>query len=271
MEWRNIYRGILMGASDVVPGVSGGTIAVVLGIYDRLIEAINGFLSKEWKKHLAFLAPLLIGVGASIYLLSGVVTWLFEHHPRPTQFAFLGLIIGVLPFLFNKSDAKNTFKTQHVVLLVIGAIIVGSMAFFHTVESEPMQNLTISNYLFILLAGFIASSAMILPGISGSFLLYLMGVYTTVFGAVHDLQLDIVAVFGVGFVIGIVIMSKIIHYFMANFPTSTYALVIGLVIGSVAVIFPGWPTTTPSTIYSIIAFAGGLLVAYLLGRIEYKE
>lgn len=90
-EWRNIYRGMLMGASDVVPGVSGGTIAVVLGIYDRLIEAINGFFTKEWKKHLKFLLPLGIGVVTSILLLARLIEWLFEHYPGPTQFFFPGI------------------------------------------------------------------------------------------------------------------------------------------------------------------------------------
>src|SRR5699024_5672036 len=88
MEWKNIYRGLLMGASDVIPGVSGGTIAVLLGIYDRLIAAINGFFSKEWKKHLTFLIPLGIGMATAVLLLSRVIEWLFNHYPAPTNFFF---------------------------------------------------------------------------------------------------------------------------------------------------------------------------------------
>lgn len=138
-EWRNIYRGLLMGASDVVPGVSGGTIAVVLGIYDRLIEAINGFFSKEWKKHLKFLLPLGIGIVTSIALLASVIDWLFEHYPGPTQFFFLGLIIGVLPYLTHKADMKNKFQGKHYVLLLIGAAVVASMAIFQTSETTAME------------------------------------------------------------------------------------------------------------------------------------
>ena len=139
MEWKNIYRGLLMGASDVVPGVSGGTIAVVLGIYERLIEAINGIFSKDWNRHLRFLLPLGIGIGIAILLLARLMEYLFEHYPGPTLFAFLGLIIGVLPYLFHKADARNTFKASHIVLLLIGAAIVASMAFFNAGETEPIE------------------------------------------------------------------------------------------------------------------------------------
>ncbi|UFT99801.1 DUF368 domain-containing protein [Radiobacillus kanasensis] len=269
MEWKNIYRGMIMGASDVIPGVSGGTIAVVLGIYDQLIESINGFFSREWKKHLGFLLPLGAGIVASILLLSHVIEWLFEHYPGPTKFFFLGLIIGVLPYLFHKAEAKRTFKLQHIVLLLIGAAIVASMVFFQTGESEPMTEFSFQSYLFLFFSGMIASSAMILPGISGSFILLIIGVYSTIISAVSDLRLDVIAVVGVGILIGIVLMSKIIHFFLENFTTGTYAVVIGLVIGSIVVIFPGVPAGG-AIILSVVTFALGLGLAYLLGKVEYK-
>ncbi|WP_163582683.1 DUF368 domain-containing protein [Gracilibacillus saliphilus] len=270
MEWRNIYRGMLMGASDVVPGVSGGTIAVVLGIYDRLIEAINGFLSKDYKRHLKFLIPLGVGILAAVFLLAKVIKWLFAHYPEQTQFAFLGLIIGVLPFLFQKSNARNTFKAKHIILMVIGTCIVGSMAFFQTGEPEPVTVFHTTTYLWLFGSGFMASAAMILPGISGSMLLYIVGSYTTIINAIDNLNFSIIAVVGIGILLGIVLMSKIIRYFLMTFPTATYAFVIGMVIGSVFVIFPGWPASVGATVMCIITFAGGLLFAYLLGRVEYR-
>lgn len=271
MEWRNIYRGMMMGASDVVPGVSGGTIAVVLGIYDQLIEAINGFFSKEWKKHLGFLIPLGIGVVTAIFLLAGAIEYLFEHHPGPTQFAFLGLIIGVIPYLLKKSEARYTFKVNHFFLLIIGVGIVASMLFFRSDEVAPITDITLSTYGFLFMAGFIASSAMILPGISGSFLLLVIGAYSTIINAVSEIKLDIIAVVGLGIVLGILVMSKVIHYFLENYTTATFAVIIGLVIGSIFVIFPGWPTTIQGTIISIVTFALGLFVAFILGRVEYKD
>lgn len=271
MEWKNIYRGMIMGASDVIPGVSGGTIAVLLGIYDRLIAAINGVVSKDWKKQLGFLVPLGIGVGTAILLLSHAIEWLFEYYPGPTKFFFLGLIIGVLPYLLHKADAKTKFRTGHFLLLLIGAIFVASLGFLQTGEVTVIENMSTSTYILLFFSGVIASSAMILPGISGSFMLLIIGVYPTVIGAISNMQFDIVAVTGAGIVIGIVLMSKIINFFLMNYYTGTFAIIIGLVIGSIFVVFPGWSTTASLALLSIGAFALGLAVAYILGKVEYKS
>src|SRR5690625_5145324 len=107
MEWKNLYRGFIMGGTDVIHGVSGGTIAVVLGIYDRLIAAINGIFSKDWKKHLGFLIPLGIGIVTAIFTLAHLMEWLLIYYPGPTFYFFLGLIIGVLPLLFREVDVKT--------------------------------------------------------------------------------------------------------------------------------------------------------------------
>lgn len=270
MEWKNIYRGLLMGASDVIPGVSGGTIAVLLGIYDRLITAINGIFSKDWKRQLGFLIPLAIGVGTAILLLSHLIEWLFEHYAGPTQFFFLGLIIGILPYLFHEAGAKRTFGTRHYVLLVIGAIIVGSMAFIQSGDPAVIENISTSTYILLFFSGMLASSAMILPGISGSFMLLVIGIYPTIIGAISNLQLDIIVVTGVGIVIGILVMSKIINFFLQRFRHATFALIIGLVIGSILVVFPGFPGSTSLLLLSVATFAVGLLAAYILGRVEYK-
>ncbi|WP_217587352.1 DUF368 domain-containing protein [Lentibacillus saliphilus] len=271
MEWKNIYRGLLMGASDVIPGVSGGTIALLLGIYDRLIAAINGFLSKDWKKHLGFLIPLGLGVGIAVVSLSQVIKWLLDHYPVPLHFFFLGLILGVLPYLFKQADARHTFKRQHIILLVMGAALIGSIAFFNTSEGPVIETMTLRTYGFLFLSGFIGSVAMILPGISGSLILLVIGSYSTIMAALSHFHFDVLFVFGIGVVAGIVIMSRIIRYFLEHYRTATFASVIGFVIGSLAVVFPGWATSLPLMIISILAFAVGLLAAVTLGRIEYNQ
>src|SRR5690625_807950 len=101
MEWRNVFRGMAMGVIEVVPGISSGTFAVLLGIYDRLIAAINGLTTRYWKRHIGFLIPLVIGMGIAIFSFSHVMTWLIENHIQPTYYFFIGLILGVLPFLFR--------------------------------------------------------------------------------------------------------------------------------------------------------------------------
>ncbi|TMN22551.1 DUF368 domain-containing protein [Lentibacillus cibarius] len=271
MEWKNIYRGMLMGASDVIPGVSGGTIAVLLGIYDRLIAAINGFLSKNWKEQLGFLIPLGTGIVIAIFSLSHLIEWLFDHYPKPLQFFFLGLILGILPYLFRQADAKHTFRARHVLILVIGAVIVGLLAFISANEGTAIQDKTLSTYIWLLFSGFLASSAMVLPGISGSLILLILGVFKTVMAGISNLQLDVIVTVGIGIVLGVMVMSKIIHFFLAHYRIATFAFVTGLVIGSLAVVFPGWPATNSLVLVSVVTFALGLAAAYILGKIEYED
>lgn len=268
MEWRNIYRGMAMGISDVVPGVSGGTIAVILGIYDQLIAAINGIFTKEWKKHVQFLVPLGIGIGLAIFLFSKVMSWLLTHHESITYYFFLGLIVGILPFLFRESKAKGNFKWHHIALMVIGIVLIVLLP-VNPEGKSVMTDLTIANYLFLFLSGFLASAAMILPGISGSFILVVLGSFATIINAVNDMNLSILSVVAVGIGIGLLAMSKIIHYFLKHFHTATFSFIIGLVIGSLYLIFPGWATEVSVWLYSVLVFAAGLLVAYGLGKVEY--
>lgn len=270
MEWRNIYRGLLMGATDLIPGISGGTIAILLGIYERLILAISGLFSREWKKHILFLIPLGLGMVTAIFLLASVIEWLFEHYPGPTQFFFLGLILGVLPYLFYKADAKLNFRAKHYVLLVIGVIIVATLAFLNPNEGTVIENVTTSTYILLFFSGFIGSSAMILPGISGSFMLLLMGVYATIISAISNLYFDIIIVTGLGIAIGFIIMSKVVAFFLNNYYTVTFAAIIGLVIGSSFAVFPGWPESVSMLLISAVTFIAGLFAAIMLGRIEHK-
>lgn len=270
MRWKNIYRGMLMGVSDIVPGVSGGTIAVLLGIYDELIRSINNLLSKKYKAALKFLIPLAIGVVLALFTLSHFMGWLLLKHPVPTFFGFMGLIIGVLPFLFRESDAKHTFRLSHYVLLVIGIILIILLPEASS-NTEIITDRGLGFYAYLFLAGILASAAMILPGISGSFILLVMGVYLTAINGLKELDFLIILTLGSGIVLGILLMSKIINYFLTHYRTGTFALIIGLVIGSIKVVFPGLPQTGLIWLLSVSTFILGLLIAYILGKIEYKD
>lgn len=270
MEWKNIYRGLMMGATDVIPGISGGTIALLLGIYERLIEAINELFSKEWKKAIQFLVPLGIGMVTAIFLLAGVIEWLFIHYPKPTQFFFLGLILGVLPFLLHKADAKKSFRMKHIGFMILGVILVAALGLASASDGAIITDITTSTYVLLFISGMIGSCAMIIPGISGSFMLLILGVYPTVIAAISNLYFDIIIVTGLGIAIGFVVMSRIVGYFLKNHFTLTFAATIGLVIGSVFVVFPGIPGTVGLVIASIATFLVGLLTALVLGRIEYR-
>lgn len=268
MEWRNIYRGMIMGIIELVPGISSGTFAVLLGIYERLIAAISGITTRQWKKHILFLIPLVIGMGISIFSFSHLMDWLLENHAKPTFYFFMGLILGILPFLFRTSKARTTFKFRHIVLLIVGILLVNQLQIIPSDETIIVErNFTI--YMLLFFSGIIGSAMMLLPGISGSFVLVVLGVYHTIISAIKELEILVIFVVGSGIALGVLVMSKIIDYFFARFRSETFAFVIGLVIGSVFVIFPGWFYTASQFIIYTGLFVLGIGLAYIFGKIEY--
>ncbi|MGG0644673.1 DUF368 domain-containing protein [Sporosarcina gallistercoris] len=268
MEWRNIYRGFLMGISDLIPGVSGGTIAFLLGIYDRLLISINGVFSKHWRKHIGFLVPLAIGMGTTIVLFSRVIKFLLANYFAPTQFFFIGLIIGVLPFMAKQAKIKTTFNLWHYLVLVIVGVLLAMTAFIKPADSTLITSLTPTTTLILFLSGWAASTAMLLPGISGSFVLLLLGVYSTAIGAISDFNIPIIIVIGLGVTLGFLISSKVIHYLLNHHATMTFSIIIGLIIGSVFVIYPGVPESGTPFVMSAVSLIMGLLVSNLFSPPE---
>lgn len=266
-DWRNIFRGMAMGTSDIIPGVSGGTIAVLLGIYDQFINAVSGITTREWKKHVPFLLTLGLGMVSAIVILSHAVEWLLEEYPEPTNFFFLGLIVGILPFLLKEASSRGTFKAKHIIIFLFGAVLVISMAFFKPVEAgNPIESLTLMSIIGLFLAGACASMAMLLPGISGSFILLIIGVYHTAINAITTMNLPIIIVIGSGIACGFVFSSKGIRFLLAHYPLFMYALIIGLVFGSLFVVFPGLTLGLSNIVLSLGAFFIGLVVAIWLGN-----
>ena len=263
MQWRNLYRGFLMGVSDLIPGVSGGTIAFILGIYDELLASISGFFSRNWRQHIGFLLPLGIGIGITLLLFSRVIEYLLKNYHGPTQFFFLGLIIGVLPFLTKQVGVKKNFKFGHYVLILLVGAALASMAFIKPLDGTVITSLTSSNAIGLFLAGWAGSMAMLLPGVSGSFVLLLLGVYSTAIGALSNLNLPIIAVIGAGVIVGFIVSSKVISYVLARFKFITFAVIIGLILGSIFVVYPGVPEDGTFLVMSALTFFIGLLVASL--------
>lgn len=269
MEWKNFFRGLLMGTIDVVPGVSSGTIAVLLGIYDKLIAAINGFFSREWKKHLLYLLPLVVGMGIALFSISRVMDYLLQHYHRPTFYFFIGLVIGIIPLLIRQSRAKETFRLHHFIIVLITIILMMILPVEESQQSFIADRST-ATYLRLFVAGFIASVAMILPGISGSFMLVVMGVYHTVIRAVSELELSVIIVVGIGVMMGIITMSKLIHALIVHFRTTAFAFIIGLVTGSISIIYrqAGFVSSASELIFCLALILLGMFIAYILGKIE---
>lgn len=261
-----------MGVSDLIPGVSGGTIAMVLGIYRRLISGINGLMSKHWKKEIGFFLPLLIGVGLALLLVSQLMEMLLEHFPQPTFFFFIGLIIGVVPFLLRKVDYKKTFEPVHYGLLLVAGLLIASTLFLKgDGGGEVMKSLDLVDYIILFFSGWLASTAMILPGVSGSFVLLLLGSYQTVIHGLSSFQIPLLLTVGAGIIIGLSLTGKVIAHLLSKYTVSTYAVMIGLVIGSVVVLYPGFEADLGLAIASVATLLLGLGAAIVLGKIEHKE
>ena len=264
MEWKNIYRGILMGISDLIPGVSGGTIAFILGIYDRLLESISGFFSRDWKKYLGFLVPLGIGIVITLLLFSRVIEYLLEQHYEATQFFFMGLIIGVIPYIMKQAEVKKNFTARHLIILVVIGAALAVTAFIPTEEDlAPITSLTLPIFFLLFFSGWLASMAMLLPGISGSFILLLLGVYSTAINALSTLNIPVVLAIGAGVIVGFIVSSKAIQYLLEHFTYVTYAAIIGLILGSLFVVFPGFSADSTTLITSLVTFALGLAFTLL--------
>ncbi|HEH8386720.1 TPA: DUF368 domain-containing protein [Staphylococcus aureus] len=278
-KWINILKGFAMGTSDLVPGVSGGTIALLLGIYNQFISSISGIFSRRFWPSFTFLIPIIIGMLLAMGSLSNLFNYLLSQHHIPTMFFFGGLIIGIVPYLLKISNYKTSFTTKHYMMVIAGIAILIVITLMNNGDKHAGETLTLSTSLIIkyFIAGMCASSAMLLPGISGSFMLLVFGVYGTVMLAISEVVklnfagLPILLAVGFGVLAGFIISSKIIQYFLTHHKLMTFALIIGFVVGSLLAVFPGLPTNIVMWFVSLVVFIIGFIVSLTLGRITAEN
>ncbi|HCV0841703.1 TPA: DUF368 domain-containing protein [Staphylococcus aureus] len=278
-KWINILKGFAMGTSDLVPGVSGGTIALLLGIYNQFIASISGIFSRRFWPSFTFLIPIIIGMLLAMGSLSNLFNYLLSQHHIPTMFFFGGLIIGIVPYLLKISNYKTSFTTKHYMMVIAGIAILIVITLMNNGDKHTGETLTLSTGLIIkyFIAGMCASSAMLLPGISGSFMLLVFGVYGTVMLAISEVVklnfagLPILLAVGFGVLAGFIISSKIIQYFLTHHKLMTFALIIGFVVGSLFAVFPGLPTNIVMWFVSLVVFIIGFIVSLTLGRITAEN
>lgn len=278
-KWINILKGFAMGTSDLVPGVSGGTIALLLGIYNQFIASISGIFSRRFWPSFTFLIPIIIGMLLAMGSLSNLFNYLLSQHHIPTMFFFGGLIIGIVPYLLKISNYKTSFTTKHYMMVIAGIDILIVITLMNNSDKHAGETLTLSTGLIIkyFIAGMCASSAMLLPGISGSFMLLVFGVYGTVMLAISEVVklnfagLPILLAVGFGVLAGFIISSKIIQYFLTHHKLMTFALIIGFVVGSLFAVFPGLPTNIVMWFVSLVVFIIGFIVSLTLGRITAEN
>ena len=281
------FRGFCMALADSVPGVSGGTVAFILGFYDKFINSLNNLISGNKEERIdaiKFLAKLLsgwvVGMILAVLLLSNV----FESHIYAVSSLFLGFIIFAIPVIIKEEKESIKGKYVFIIFTIIGIAIVAAITYFNPVSGEgasvDISSLNIGLCIYVFISAMIAISAMVLPGISGSTLLLIFGLYIPVINAIKELlhlnlsYLPVLIIFGLGLITGILLIIKLIKKALEKYRPQTIYLIIGLMLGSLSAIVMG-PTTldipkAPMSVstFSIIFFIIGGAIIFGLEKLK---
>lgn len=279
---KEIVRGLFIGIANIIPGVSGGTMAVSMGVYDKIIGAVTN-LRKDFKNSVKTLLPYAIGAVVGIICFSYLLKFLLAEYEFPTLALFIGLILGGLPPIIKKVENEK-FKITHFIsfillllTIIIPAIYAGSLGI------GPMTEISLFSMIILLVLGIVAAGAMVIPGVSGSMILMMLGYYEYINNSINGfvtsmLHLDfagmmtsvwILLPFGIGVLIGIFLMAKIIEFLLKKYPNATMWGIIGLIVASPFAIIVGTSIanmTSITILISLVTFAIGFLVADRLSK-----
>lgn len=234
-----LYKGVLIGSTMLVPGVSGGSMAMILGIYDQLIDAVSDFF-KDVKKNFLFLLLFVVSAGVGMLLLAKPILSLLESYPKAMGFLFIGAVAGGIPAIYTQSQVKR-FSGKYVLYIIAGMLVVGMMAFVETKQFSGEGLGSSYTPVFLIVAGLVAAAALILPGISVSYLLLVMGLYHELMRAISELDMTFLLAIGVGLLAGILLLTKGLKFAMNKYPQFSYLTILGFVLGSLVEVFPGLP------------------------------
>ena len=282
----DVLRGAVIGVSNIIPGVSGGTMAVSMGIYDRVIYAVNN-LFKQFKKNMKALLPILIGVLIGLFAFAALIGALLgtksDEIPitrLPTNFAFIGLILGGLPAIYKRVNMKSAGIPGIILFLVFLALVV-VLPLLSPPEARTVDH-SVGTALLMIPLGAIASSTTVIPGVSGSMIMMLLGYYNSVINAMNDLRggdwssLAILLPYVIGLLVGIVFIAKLMNFLLKKHGALTFCAIFGLVIGSpVALLMQNREcfalANTGNWIASIVCLIVGFAVAWFMSTLDKKQ
>ena len=281
---KKILQGIVVGIANIIPGVSGGTMMVAMGLYDKLIHSIT-HLKSEFKESMKLLLPIFAGAGLAIVLLSRLFEFLLANYPIPTNFAFCGLIAGSLPFIFKKVKGHSVSVGKLIPFFIFFGIVILMAVLGENGGAAADVSFSLINVIKLFAVGIIAAATMVVPGVSGSMMLMLLGYYDTIIETINDFidaliafnlneilrVFGILVPFGIGIVIGIFAIAKLIEFIFKKAEIHAYYGIIGLILASpIAILMKtDWSQfSIPLLAIGIITFIGGWFIASKLGGEE---
>lgn len=272
----NFIKGFILGVANVIPGVSGGTIAVTMGVYGLILDAIGNFF-KNIKKNIVVLLPIGLGVLIALITTSKLVTFALNNYKSQTILLFVGLIFGGVSLLMRKTRGKANPKNI-IIFFIMFSLVIGLNFLKNGMLAVNFTNMQFIDYFLLIIIGFIAAAAMIIPGISGSFLLMILGCYDKIIGAVSDItnfahlktNLLILIPFGIGVACGIVVMAKFISLLLEKHEIPTYFGILGFILSSIVILIlqiDNFSFSFGNIFTCILAFCWG----YILSRAIERE
>jgi len=287
LQWiLDVVRGAVIGVSNIIPGVSGGTMAVSMGIYDRVIYAVNQ-LFRQFKKSFREILPILIGVLIGLFAFAALIGSLLGTNSDeipgtrlPTNFAFIGLILGGLPAIFKRVNMREA-KIPGLILFLFFLALVVVLPLLNPPEVRTVDH-SLGTALLMIPLGAIASTTMVIPGVSGSMILMLLGYYNSVINAMNDLRsrdwssLMILAPYAIGLVLGIVFIAKLMNYLLREHAALTFCAIFGLVVGSPVTLLMQnrecFPLANGETwIASIVCLVIGFMIAWFMSTLDNQQ
>ena len=270
-----VIKGFLIGVANIIPGVSGGTLAITLGIYEKLIGAISHFF-KNLKENMKFIIPIGIGAVLSILLLSRVISFCLDKYTLATILFFIGLILGGIPLL-NKKIKGHYKNVSNIIIFLLSFGFVIALSVLKGENVVSFANMNIINYIMLFLVGVVAAATMIIPGVSGSFVLMLLGYYKPIVDTIGALtkfnniwqNIMILVPFGIGVLVGIVAISKLLEFLFKKYEVKTYFGVMGFITASIITIFTGAEGlvfSIPQLLIGLMLLGIGFTAAYKLGE-----
>ena len=261
----NIVKGIFIGAGAIVPGVSSGVLCVIFGIYEKLLDAVLNFF-KDIKQNIKFLFPIVLGVGIGVLLFSNMLNYLLYEFPIQTKSIFIGLIIGTIPSLIREVNEKETFKPQNVIYLLI-ALAIGVITVVLENRMHIVNNVDGMSIVYLVVCGAIMSVGIVVPGVSSTIILMLLGVYSVYLQSVANLYLPVLIPLGIGLILGSIIVMKLTKKLLETYYSQTFYSIIGFTIGSIFVLLPQGMTVIEQVL-CVLCIILGVYISHIPNAIK---